>query len=281
VSALSATPFSLLMAIYSGDRADFFEEAFTSTVVDQQVRPSEVVLVQDGPISAELVASVAHTIASSPIPVNLVVVEKNAGLAAALTTGLEHCAFDVVARMDADDISMPDRFAKQLPLIDKGYDLVGTGMYEFEAEGILGTRIPPTGAAIAGYAAFHDPFNHPTVVYRRSAVLAAGAYQDLPLMEDYWLFVRMINTGARVENIPEPLLKYRVDSGAYNRRGGSALFRSELTLQRAMRSAGYTTRAQYLRNLAVRGGYRFVPVPIRRVAYRLLIARGVRRKRGA
>jgi glycosyltransferase involved in cell wall biosynthesis len=213
--------------------------------------------------------------------VNLVVVEKNAGLAAALTTGLEHCAHDVVARMDADDISMPDRFAKQLPLIDKGYDLVGTGMYEFEDEGTLGTRIPPTGAAIEPYAAFHDPFNHPTVVYRRSAVKAAGAYQDLPLMEDYWLFVRMIKTGAKVENIPLPLLKYRVDSGAYNRRGGAALFRSERRLQRRMLDAGYISRAQYARNLVVRGGYRFVPVGIRRVAYRLLIARGVQRKRGS
>jgi len=273
------TDFSLLMAIYSGDRADFFEDAFRSSVDDQELRPSEVVLVQDGPISAELVASVAHVIERSPIPVNLVVVEKNAGLAAALTTGLAHCAHDVVARMDPDDISMPDRFAKQLPLIEAGYDLVGTGMYEFENEGTLGTRIPPTGAAIEPYAAFHDPFNHPTVVYRRSAVEAAGAYQDLALMEDYWLFVRMIKTGAKVENIPLPLLKYRVDSGAYNRRGGKALFRSERNLQRRMLDSGYITRAQYARNLVVRGGYRFVPVGIRRVAYRLLIARGLRRKR--
>lgn len=273
-------PFSLLMAVYSGDRADFFEEAFQSTVVEQEVPPSEVVIVQDGPISAELAASVARTIETSPIPVNLVIVQKNAGLAKALTVGLEHCEHDVVARMDPDDISMPDRFARQLPVIERGYDLVGTGMFEFEADGILGTRIPPTGAAIASYAAFHDPFNHPTVVYRRSAVAAAGAYQDLPLMEDYWLFMRMIKSGARVENIPLPLLKYRVDSGAYNRRGGKALFKSELRLQRSMLSAGFISRPQYVRNVAVRGGYRFVPVFVRRVAYRLVIARGLRGKRG-
>jgi hypothetical protein len=182
--------------------------------------------------------------------------------------------------MDADDVSMPDRFAKQIRVIDKGFDLVGTGMFEFGEDGVIGTRIPPVGEeAIRSYASFHDPFNHPTVVYRRSAVQKAGAYQDLPLMEDYWLFMRMIRSGSRVANIGEPLLKYRVDSGAYQRRGGAALFRSELRLQRAMLEANYISRGQYARNVVVRGGYRFVPVGIRRVAYRLLIARGLRRAR--
>ncbi|CAN5356716.1 glycosyltransferase [soil metagenome] len=274
------TDFSLLMAIYAGDRAEFFTEAFRSSVQQQTLAPSEVVLVQDGPIPGSLLTAVKRAIDESPVPVNLVVVEKNAGLAAALTLGLSHCAHDVVARMDADDISMPDRFAQQLPLVEAGLDLVGTGMYEFEqADGIIGTRIPPTGQEnIARYSKFHDPFNHPTVVYRKAAVLAAGAYEDLALMEDYWLFVRMIQAGAKVENIPLPLLKYRVDSGAYSRRGGAALFRSELTLQRAMRAAGITSRGQYLRNVAVRGGYRFVPVGIRRFAYRLLIAPASRKR---
>lgn len=273
------TDFSLLMAVYAGDKGEFFTEAFHSSVDGQSVPPSEVVIVQDGPIPGSLLTAVKEAIDSSPVPVNLVVVEKNAGLAAALTLGLSHCVNDVVARMDADDISMPDRFEHQLPLIEKGFDLVGTGMFEFEAEqGVLGTRTPPTGQdAIARYARFHDPFNHPTVVYRKTAVIAAGAYQDLALMEDYWLFVRMIQSGARVENIPLPLLKYRVDSGAYSRRGGTALFRSELRLQREMRAAGITSRGQYLRNVLVRGGYRFVPVGIRRVAYRMLIAPASRR----
>lgn len=268
-------PFSLLMPVYAGDRADFFREAFHSVTREQQLPPDEIVLVQDGPISAALRAAVDEETAATAIPVRRLVLERNLGLARALTLGLAECSHDVVARMDADDIAMPDRFAKQLPLIEEGFDLVGTGMFEFEAEGVLGTRIPPVGEeAIRAYATFHDPFNHPTVVYRRSAVERAGAYQDLPLMEDYWLFMRMIRSGARVENVGEPLLKYRVDSGAYQRRGGAALFRSELALQRRMRAAGYTTRWQYARNVLVRGGYRFVPVGIRRIAYRLLIARG-------
>ena len=106
-------------------------------------------------------------------------------------------------------------------MIESGFDLVGTGMFEFDEGGrILGKRTPPTDEAdIKATARFHDPFNHPTVVYRRSAVARAGGYRELALMEDYWLFARMILTGAEVANIADPLLMYRVDAGAYSRRG--------------------------------------------------------------
>ena len=110
------------------------------------------------------------------------------------------------------------------------------------------------------------------MVYRKSVVVAAGGYQDLPLMEDYWLFARMIAAGARVVNLAEPLVKYRVGDGAYARRGGMTLLRSELRLQREFRRSGFVSSRQYWRNVVVRGGYRLVPEPIRRVSYRRLIA---------
>jgi hypothetical protein len=97
-------------------------------------------------------------------------------------------------------------------------------------------------------------------------------------MEDYLLFTRMVSSGAVPANLAEPLVCYRVGAGAYARRGGRDLLRSELALQRRLRGLGITSRAQYLRNVAVRGGYRLVPVGVRRVAYRALIAnRGARR----
>jgi hypothetical protein len=174
---------------------------------------------------------------------------------------------EVVARMDSDDISLPHRFASQLPLIEAGCDLVGSSLIEFgvDEDDIVGVRIPPlTQAAIRRRLRFADPFNHPTVVYRKSAVQRAGGYRDLPLLEDYWLFARMIEAGATVANIADPLVKYRVGAGAYARRGGWNLLRSEIVLQRQFRASGFITRSQYLRNLAVRGGYRLVPEPIRR-----------------
>lgn len=272
---VTQTPFSLLLPVYAGDKAAYFAKAFASTVVEQSRRPSDVVIVQDGPIGTELAAAVATATAESPVPVNHVRLPANVGLARALETGLQHCAHDVVARMDADDISLPTRFERQLTVIDDGYDLVGTGMLEFDEDGrVLGQRIPPTDPdEIASTARFHDPFNHPTVVYRRSVVARAGGYRELPLMEDYWLFARMIQAGALVANLPDPLVMYRVDAGAYGRRGGWTLFRSEIALQRSLLQDAFVTRRQFARNILVRGGYRFVPVAVRRIAYRRFIVR--------
>jgi len=266
--------FSLLLPVYAGDDAEQFSQAFASAVEEQTLRPDQVVLVQDGPVGDDLAAAIAAAVEGCAVPVEHVVIEQNGGLAAALTLGLKHCAHDIVARMDADDISLPERFARQLPVMAEGYDLVGTGMYEFDRLGRIGfTRTPPVGSeAIAAYARFHDPFNHPTVVYRRSVVEAAGGYRDLPLMEDYWLFARMIHHGARVQNIPDPLVMYRVDAGAYARRGGRRLFASELRLQRILLREGFIGPARYLRNVLVRGGYRFVPVVARKWAYRRMVA---------
>lgn len=274
----SGEPFSLLMAIYAQDRPDFFAQAFTSTVNDQTRRPDEVVVVQDGPIPAALAQCLTSLTAAAPVPVVHVVLPDNRGLGPALVAGLVRCSYDIVARMDADDVSDPTRFAEQLPLLEAGADIVGTGLREFvrdpgDPADVLGTRTPPTDPRqIARAARFHDPFNHPTVVYRRRAVQAAGGYQDLPLMEDYLLFARMIAAGARPANLAQPLVNYRVGAGAYARRGGLRLLRSELTLQRRLRRLGFTTPLQYVRNLVVRGGYRLVPESIRRLAYRALIA---------
>jgi glycosyltransferase involved in cell wall biosynthesis len=270
-------PFSLLLPVYSGDRPEYFVRAFRSSVDQQTLRPDQVVVVQDGPVSAELARAVDEAVAASPVDASVVRLARNVGLAHALERGLDACAHDVVARMDADDISLPERFARQLELMGTGLDLVGTGMYEFadEVGTIVGTRTPPTGAArIGGYARFHDPFNHPTVVYRRSAVRAAGGYIDIGLMEDYYLFARMVQAGARVENIPEPLVMYRVSDGAYARRGGLSQLRAELRLQREFRRRRFTTPFQAVRNVAIRGGYRLVPEALRRWAYGRVFAGG-------
>jgi hypothetical protein len=170
---------------------------------------------------------------------------------------------------------MPNRFDVQLPLIANA-DLVGSGLLEFsgDTDNIVGQRVPPLEADhIRRYARMHDPFNHPTVVYRRAAVLAAGGYGDLPLMEDYALFARMLAGGARPVNVAEPLVFYRVGATAFKRRGGAGLLRSELRLQREFRRLAFTSPAEYVRNVMVRGGYRLIPWWVRRAMYRPIVAR--------
>ncbi len=268
-------PFSLLLSAYAGDSPDFLRLAFSSSVQEQTRRPDQVVLVQDGPVPDALAGTIADLVATSPVPVQHLVLEENTGLGPALDRGLETCTHEIVARMDADDVSRPDRFERQLPLVEAGADIVGSGLLEFgsSVDDVVGRRTPPVDPdQIRRVIGFRDPFNHPTIVYRKSAVLAAGGYTDMALMEDYLLFTRMVAAGARPANIAEPLVYYRVGAGAYARRGGRALFRSEVALQRRFRRLGITTRGQYLRNVAVRGGYRLVPEPLRKIAYRRLIA---------
>ncbi|CAN5775833.1 glycosyltransferase [soil metagenome] len=268
-------PFSLLLSVWAGDDPEFFRQAWTSTVVEQTRRPDEVVVVQDGPVEAELAAVLNELLARCPVPLQHIVLERNQGLGPALDQGIAACRHDVIARMDADDVSLPRRFEVQLPLIEAGADIVGSALLEFthSIDEVVEVRLPPTDPGwIRSAARFRDPFNHPTVVYRRAAVQRAGGYQDLPLMEDYLLFARMLAAGARPANVAEPLVYYRVGAGAYARRGGRELLRSELALQRRFLELGIITRTEFVRNVAVRGGYRLVPTRLRKAAYRRLIA---------
>jgi glycosyltransferase involved in cell wall biosynthesis len=268
-------PFSLLISTWAGDDPTHLREAFRSSVDAQTRPPAQVVLVQDGPVGEELAGVIAELVRDSPVPVTHVPIPHNQGLGPALDTGLRACEHEIVARMDSDDISVPDRFERQLPLVEGGADIAGSGLWEFgtDIDDVVGRRTPPTDPEeIRRVIRFRDPFNHPTVVYRKSAVLAAGGYTDMALLEDYLLFTRMVEGGAVPANLPDPLVYYRVGEGAYARRGGRQLFRSELALQRRFRELGITSRWEYARNVTIRGGYRLVPQGVRKVAYRRLLA---------
>ncbi|MBK8462496.1 MAG: glycosyltransferase [Nigerium sp.] len=268
--------FSVLLPVYAGDTASFFSRAIASVTADQTLRPDELVIVVDGPVGAatrEVLDAAGAGRITAGVPVTIVALPENVGLARALNRGLDACAHPVVARADADDISLPHRFERQVPLVAHGgIDLVSSAITEFhddEAEPGLVRAYPTDHDAISALARFRDPFNHPAVVYRRDSIDAAGGYRHLDKMEDYWLFVRMINAGATVANVAEPLVLYRVGAGAYERRGGWTLLRSELKLQRWMRQIGFTTTRQWARNIAVRGGWRVVPTSLRRRVYGL------------
>lgn len=270
--------FTLLLPVYAKDRPEFVRLAFESSVQQQILAPTAAVIVQDGPVPEALAAELRRLADESPIPVELVVQPENRGLTEALNAGLAACRTEVVARMDADDVSLPERFARQWGLIEQGFDLVGTGMAEFEEDpsAPVSVRVPPVGAdRIREHARTHNPFNHPTMMYRASAVERVGGYQPFGKMEDYWLGVRMIDGGARVENLPDPLVRYRVGAGAFGRRGGWAEARTEWRLQGELRRMGFVTTGQYLRNVAVKGAYRLMPAGLKKVLFRRFVAGGL------
>ncbi len=284
VPAPAQADFSLLLPVYAGDDAGFLRLAFESSVDRQTLRPAEAVIVQDGPVPDALAAELQRIEAESPIPVRLVCLPENRGLTEALNCGLDACGYPVVARMDADDVSRPQRFERQWDLLQGGYDLVGTGMEEFDADPDRPSalRTPPVGAQrIRDHARTHNPFNHPTMMYRVEALDRVGRYQAFGKMEDYWLGIRIIDSGARVENIAEPLLAYRVGAGAFARRGGWSEARTEWRLQRELLRMGFVTPAQYVRNVVMKGVYRLLPAGVKRVLFRGLIGGGLPGDRAA
>jgi glycosyltransferase involved in cell wall biosynthesis len=266
------------MPVYAGDDPDFLTRAFESVTVDQQRRPEEVVLVRDGPVPDPIETRLKELIDGSPVPVTVVELPENRGVAIALQSGLAACRFDIVARMDADDVSLPERFAVQVPLVESGLDLVGSALAEMgkDEDDLRRIRRPPlTHGAIDRSARFSCPFNHPTVVFRRSVVDRAGGYEQLRHLEDYWLWARMLSGGARAANVAQPLLLFRVEAGTYERRGGWRLVGPEIELQRRMRRLGFTSNAQFMRNVLVRGVWRLGPVSLRRAVYgRVFLRRG-------
>ncbi|WP_077490135.1 glycosyltransferase [Sinomonas mesophila] len=270
-------PFSLLMAVYDGDTPERFRRALASSTREQARPPAEAVIVRDGPVGAELQAALddAAAIAGPGTSVRVLELADNVGLTAALGLGLAECTHAVVARADADDVSLPRRFAAQLPVIEAGADLVGSAMEEIgdDEDTVVAHRAVPTAPSVITRTAHaRNPFNHPTVVFRRAAVDAVGGYQEVPGAEDWWLWARMIAAGADVRNLAEPLVRYRVSGGAYERRGGLRAFRGDLVVQAQLRAGGFVGPGQWLRNVAVRAVYRFLPTAVRARRYRRMVA---------
>lgn len=267
-------PFSVLLPVYRADTPERLRRAVESNTVEQTRPPAEVLIVQDGPVAASLGREIHRLEAESPVPVRVLRLARNQGLAHALDAALPRCAHDVVARADADDVAYPRRFELQLPLVEDGADLVGASMHEIgdDESRPVALRTAPVGAErIAAVSRRRNPISHPTVVFRRSAVQAVGGYEDVPMAEDYWLWARMLHAGADVRNVAEPLVGYRISAGSYERRGGYRVLRAELGLQARLRSLGHVGFLQWATNVMVRGGYRFVPLRVRETAYRLMV----------
>ncbi len=268
--------FVVLMPLWGRDVPERVEAALASATTQQQLPPDELVLTVDGPIPRALEAVVSHVQEGRYGPATVLRHTSHRGVAAALQDGLESITAELVARADADDLCRPERFALQIPHMEtEELDLLGGAMREFSdrvmpGHGPLRTR-PTSHEEIRAYLPHHSPFHHPTMVLRRSTALAVGGYRDLPLLEDYWLWERMMLGGAQMANLSEVLVDYRVDEDLFARRGGWRLFASDARLQRIMLADGVTTGPRCARNLVMRAAYRFAPGWARRLGYRRFV----------
>ena len=231
--------FSVCMSVYKNDRPEYVDIAIQSIFIKRTVKPNEIVLVVDGPISMELESLIDNYATKYSEIFTIIKLEKNQGLGNALRVAVEKVKYDWVARMDSDDIAAPDRFEKQKSFLQANLDvdIVGGQITEFidVESNIVGLRnVPLLSADINVYIKARCPFNHMTVMFRKDKILAVGNYIDWHYNEDYFLWIRMFLAGCQFANLPEILVNVRVGKEMYQRRGGWKYFLSEAKLQKYM-----------------------------------------------
>lgn len=247
--------FSVITSVYAKDDPEFVKTALESITTNQTHKPDEVVLVVDGPVSAAL-SDLIKEFEHNPL-FSVIWLPENKGLGNALRIGVEKAKHKIVARMDSDDVSVPDRFEKQLAYMESHpeCDLVGGQITEFigDETNVVGERIVPCGSdEINRYMKQRCPFNHMTVMMRRSSVLEVGNYVDWHYNEDYYLWIRMALASCRFANLPDTLVNVRVGKEMYARRGGWKYFQSEKGLQDFMLHHRMISLPRYLYNVAGR-----------------------------
>ena len=258
-------PFSILMSVYYKEKPDYLREALDS-VLNQSYLPSEIILVKDGPLTPELDSVIADFGKQCSL-FKIIENKKNLGLGLALAKGLLACSNEFIARMDTDDITPNGRFELQLEKIEEGYDVVSSWIEIFEGavDNIIAIKkIPEFDNDIKKLAKKRNPVSHPACMMRKSAIIAAGNYQDFLLFEDYYLWVRMMINGAKFYNIQESLYKMRGSNCQFGRRGGLKYLKVELNLQYKFYKLGFLNLHEFLRNFFIRIIVRPLPVSLRR-----------------
>lgn len=266
--------FSVLMSVYYKERPEHLRQALDS-VFQQTVSPAEVVLVEDGPLTDELYALLDGYAKSHP-ELKRVPLAENRGLGLALAEGMLHCSHELVARMDTDDISTPKRFELQLAEFKKNpsLDICGSHIKEFEETPdniVAERRVPLTHDKCVRYQHRRDAFNHMTVMFRKSAVLAAGNYQHCPLMEDTLLWVNMFKTGAKAMNIDDYLVFVRIGKDMYERRGGLAYYKKYKQARRRIYQTGFISWWDYKNTLLVQLVVALLPNKLRGWIFKRLL----------
>lgn len=245
--------FSVCTSVYKNDKSEFVRVALDSMLVNQSVKPDEIVLVQDGPVPEDLSLLLNEYEGKYPEVMHVIRLEKNGGLGNALRLGVENAKYDIIARMDSDDICSPDRFEKQLAFMEahSDCDIVGGQMTEFigSPDNIVGRReVPLTNEEIYEFMKRRCALNHVTVMFRKKSVQKAGNYQDWFWNEDYYLWVRMMMAGYKFANLPDVAVNVRSGADQYARRGGKKYFDSEIGIKKLMLEKGMINRKEYMVN---------------------------------
>lgn len=244
------------MSLYKKENAENFRTAIDS-MINQTVAPEEIVLVEDGPLTDALYAVIKEKKIAFPDLITSVIHKENQGLGLALQHGLNVARNEIVARMDTDDIADSSRCEKQLQFLNNNPDvaIVGGQIEEFigDVSNIVGKRAVPTiDHELKAFTKKRCPFNHMTVMFRKSDIMEVGNYQEWFCNEDYYLWIRLALAKKKFANLPDTLVKVRTGSDMYQRRGGKKYYISERDIQKFMFKKKMIGYPRYIINVSER-----------------------------
>lgn len=262
--------YSVLMSVYCKEKPEYLKEAINS-ILNQTVKTDDFVIVCDGPLNKGLDSVITEFVTDAPGLFNIYRLPNNLGLAKALNNGIMQCKNEIIVRMDSDDIAAPERVEKQLrAMAENNADIVGSNIIEFEG------TIENTGSMrqvaekhedIVAFAKKRSPFNHPSVMYKKSAVIDSGLYEDYRFFEDYNLWATMLSKGYRGYNVQELLLYMRAGAGMYKRRGGFGYVKCIYRFKNHLRKMGFISFRGFLVGVTGHIVVSIIPNKLRTMVY--------------
>ena len=271
--------YSVLLAVYKNDDAKHLHRALTSIYDDQAVKPDEIVVVFDGPLTRELYDVLDDFRHGKEGVVFYYPQPTNKGLGEALRIGCEHCTGDYIFRMDSDDISHPQRFEKQIMYVESNphIDVVGADIAEFytspDEESLRVRTCPTCHTNIMRMAKKRNPMNHVTVCMKKTALEKCGGYESLLLLEDYYLWLKMISAGCTLSNINETLVYVRIGNGFHSKRGSKTRIKGWKRLQKYMLKNGLINRGGAFMNMVYIRLFTYCPAWLRKLVYDKILRR--------
>ena len=259
------------MSVYYKEKPEYLQLALES-VINQTVKPNEIVLVQDGKLTNELQAVITEHLQKYPDIFKTYALKQNQGLGKALNFGMQKCSNELIARMDTDDIAEPNRFELQIKEFaqDKELMLCGGQIAEFvnKSTEITGYRnVPLKHNEILSFAKKRNPFNHMTVMFKKQAVQNVGGYMDMPYFEDYWLWARILKAGYKAKNIDQVLVKVRAGQDMIARRGGLNYAMCIIRFEKTLYSIGLINIIEMIDYIMLRSIVSIMPESLRLMIY--------------
>lgn len=250
----SVASYSVLISIYHKESSENLRDCLDG-ILNQTVPADEILIVKDGLLTPELDSVLDEYDRDNPDLFSFVSYSDNRGLWYALRMGVPECRNELIMRMDTDDLSLPERAELQLAYLSEHpeVDCVGSLVTEFEGEvsnAVSLVTLPEMHSEIVRFGKKRCPFRHPTLVYKKSAVLKAGNYQEMPMFEDYDLYMRLAASGCVFYNIQKSLVWMRVGEDFYARRGSVKYLKQMLHFKKTCLKRGDLSFAEFIVSVA-------------------------------